>query len=362
VSDAGKLNLRIDWDGQLIRKVDIDSSRPQAFRLMNGRTPESAVQMARLLFNVCGNAQGAAAAAAIAAAQGGVLADRAAPQRRIACEAMQEHLWRLLLDWPKLLDMPQPQADFVRWHGSLRGIAAGQGDMGALRAELEARWLGMPAAEWLKLARLSELQHWWHAADSPAARLLQTLDAIEAESTQDGNVAVLPDWTAQQALQACGDHLDADFCAQPHYHGVAAETGALGYHALSPLLRDVLCERPSRVLARVLARVCDALFIVTERDPDRLDAVQAADGSGMAAVRTARGLLLHRVRLAAGRVQNYLTVAPTEWNFHPRGALTAGLQGLQVGARSRLAQLAGLHVLSLDPCVEYAISINGSAA
>lgn len=357
MADAGKLNLRIVWDGQAIRKVEISSTRPQAYRLLNGQAPEQAVQMARLLFNVCGNAQGAAATAAIAAAQGQAIPDQAALERGIACEALQEHLWRLLLDWPKLLGLPQQQTDFVRWHGLLRGIAAGRGDMSTLRTELETRWLGMPAAAWLALVSLDELQAWWRASDSPAAQLLAALDKLDSEAGWDCGIAVLPAWTAAQALQACGDDLDTDFAAQPQHCGLPAETGALGYYAQTPLLIDVLRQRPSRLLARALARMHDAVRIAGEGYHKRLDSIQAEDGAGLAVVRTARGLLLHRVRLAAGRVRDYLIVAPTEWNFHPRGALAAGLQGMPVDDRDGLAQLVGLHVLSLDPCVEYVVEI-----
>lgn len=357
MADTGKLRLSVAWDGEVVRRVDIASTRPQAFRLLNGQTPEQAVQMARLLFNVCGNAQGAAAAAAIAAAQGLAIPDQASLERGIACEALQEHLWRLLLDWPELLGLASRQADFVRWHGMLRSVAAGQGDINAMRAEFEIRWLGLPAVEWLALASLDELQAWWRASDSPAARLLAALDQLDSEAGQECGIAVLPAWTAAQTLQACGDNLDADFAAQPQYRGAPAETGALGDDAQTPLLSDVLRQRPSRLLARVLARVHDAVRIAGEGYHKRLDSTQAGDGAGLAVARTARGLLLHRARLAAGRVRDYWIVAPTEWNFHPRGAMAAGLQGLRVDDKDKLARLAGLHVLSLDPCVEYAVEI-----
>lgn len=360
--DAGKLRLRVTWDGNTVRQVDTVATRPQAFRLLHGKAPECAVQLARLLFNVCGNAQGAAAAAAIAAAQDRPLADRAVLERSIAREAMQEHLWRLLLDWPRVLELPPAQADFVRWHGMLRGMAAGQGAMSALRAELEAGWLGIPAANWLALASLEQLQDWCRTTDSPAARMLAALGRMDDVPAQNFSVGLLPEWTAEQALQACGDVLDAEFAAQPLHGGLPAETGALGYYARTPLLCDVLRRQTSRLLARVLARMSAALHIATECDHGWLDSTRTAEGGGLTVVRTARGLLLHRVRLAAGMVEDYVTVAPTEWNFHPRGALAAGLEGMRVDARDKLAGLAGMHILSLDPCVDYAIEINGSVA
>lgn len=358
VADAGSLRLNLAWDGQVVRQVDIASTRPQAFRLLNGQTPDKAVQMARLLFNVCGNAQGAAAAAAVAAAQG-VKLDVAALERSIACEAMQEHLWRLLLDWPKLLGLPQQQADFVRWHGMLRGVAAGQESMGPVLAEVETRWLGDAAANW-QTRNLKALQAWWRESQSPAARLLAALEQVEPAPA--GNcIAVLPDWTAAQALATCGDDLDAEFAARPVFHGAAAETGALGYYAEKPLLREIMQQRPSRWLARTVARMLDMLSVAIEEYRGRLDSIGMPGAAGLATVKTARGLLMHRVRLEAGNVGDYLAVAPTEWNFHPQGAVAAGLAGMLADSREKLAQLARVQVLSLDPCVEYSIEINGGA-
>ena len=74
-------------------------------------------------------------------------------------------------------------------------------------------------------------------------------------------------------------------------------------------------------------------------------------GRGIAWVENARGLLIHRVQLDQGRAQGYAIVAPTDWNFHPDGALASALRGERAhdaeGARQRAARL----VDSLDPCV-----------
>jgi hypothetical protein len=227
-----------------------------------------------------------------------------------------------------------------------------------LRMELERVWLGMSAEAWLTLQSYGDLQTWWRAADSPAAYLLATLDAIDAESERRVDVALLPAWTATQALQECACRLNAEFSAQPDWNGGPAETGALAHYAQTPLLWDVLRRRPSRVLARVLARVYDMLEIASGRSSARLDSTQAQDGAGLAVVRTARGMLLHHVRLAADRVQDYLTVAPTEWNFHPHGALAEGLVGTKAGDTAQLARIADLVALSLDPCVEYVVELS----
>ena len=69
----------------------------------------------------------------------------------------------------------------------------------------------------------------------------------------------------------------------------------------------------------------------------------------------ARGLLIHWVELAPGaadnaRVNSYRVLAPTEWNFHPRGALADSLRGGRPDAARAL--LAGA---VLDPCVEFVV-------
>jgi Ni,Fe-hydrogenase I large subunit len=79
------------------------------------------------------------------------------------------------------------------------------------------------------------------------------------------------------------------------------------------------------------------------------------DQTGVAGVETSRGLLLHLVRLANGKIDQYRIIAPTEWNFHPAGPLAEALADLPADARldTRARQVA----LSLDPCVEYGINL-----
>nr|WP_246337650.1 nickel-dependent hydrogenase large subunit [Azospirillum oleiclasticum] len=84
-------------------------------------------------------------------------------------------------------------------------------------------------------------------------------------------------------------------------------------------------------------------------------APDAVDGSGAGVVETARGRLAHRVRLERGRVADFRSVAPTEWNFHPDGALARGLTGAEAGPG--LEERVRLLVMALDPCVPWTLEI-----
>lgn len=344
MAGPGKLVVRLAWDGATVERVEIVSSRPQAARLLKGAAPERAVSLVPLLFSLCGRAQGAAAQAAVGAAQGCAPPHHA--HHAVSCEAVQEHLWRLLLDWPQALGLPAAREDFVRWHARLRHSAETGAALPPLAEEIGSAWLGMPCQAWLDLPGLGELQSWWRAEASPAARLFAALERQDQPAC--GEVALLP---ALAAKQAQAHEMDAAFAAAPQWAGAPAETGALARHARAPLLQDVLRMRPSGLLARLLARAYDMLSAVCGTEVPRVEAAGDGEGSGLGLVHTARGLLLHRVRLQRGRVAEYCIVAPTEWNFHPAGALARALQGYRTTEEGMLRRRARQWVLALDPCV-----------
>jgi Ni,Fe-hydrogenase I large subunit len=89
---------------------------------------------------------------------------------------------------------------------------------------------------------------------------------------------------------------------------------------------------------------------------------QAAPGIGLAAVECARGRLHHLVQLdRQGLVEQFAILAPTEWNFHPRGALSRALQHRALrdddADRARVARL----VAAFDPCVAFGVTIAEAA-
>jgi Ni,Fe-hydrogenase I large subunit len=92
-------------------------------------------------------------------------------------------------------------------------------------------------------------------------------------------------------------------------------------------------------------------------DPPRAQSITLGQGDGLGAVETARGLLLHRVRVHDECVVDYQIVAPTEWNFHPEGALVRRLTGLATADQADLLRTARLDVHTLDPCVACRVEI-----
>ena len=122
-------------------------------------------------------------------------------------------------------------------------------------------------------------------------------------------------------------------------------------------------------MTRSAARLVELALLTDELrngivDPGTSDSVESGPcvgpGIGISQVEAARGRLVHRAELAAGRVANYKILAPTEWNFHPKGVLAGSLLGLAAGNTADLQQRAQLLINAIDPCVGYQLRIGVS--
>jgi hypothetical protein len=353
----GRLDLEIFWDGAAVTDVAIRNTRPQASRLLLGRTPREALAAIPLLFSLCRHGQTQAARQALAAAGG--LASRENPESgeiALAAEAAQEHLWRLLLDWPDLLGLEPARDLLALWHRRLAEVAlqGGWGDTGQEFAHFcERRLLDRDAAEWLAGRDYGQLG---------MASVCGALSAeLEIETAPSRPTPTLPaGLEARTYYEGIAASLANDFARRPVWGGEPAETGS---YARWRRLRPIVAGKDSTTAPRVLARLADLAFLALEvmgRVParPRCGAFSPAPGAGFAVAETARGVLIHYARLERGRIADYLIVAPTEWNFHPAGAFRNGLVGFRAADAETLRRRAGRLALALDPCVAFDIAVS----
>jgi uptake hydrogenase large subunit len=137
------LDLTVGWRSGVITGIRVHDARPQPGRLLIGATPAAALALLGRLYAVCGRAQRACAELALAAAGGLPLPGprRLALARAVGCEAVQEHLWRLLLDWPAKLGLAPLTGIFKHWHARIGADEPGWAE--ALLADLADRTLGV---------------------------------------------------------------------------------------------------------------------------------------------------------------------------------------------------------------------------
>ncbi len=360
----GRIDIRLTRDDAAVAGVEIRSSRPQlAQKLLAGRAPDEAADLAGLIFSLCGRAQKVAAQSACEAARGqtpgrDVLKQR---ERGVLVELAQEHAWRLLLNWPEQAgrgpDMPSLLALRQKAEDPLAFADVLENLLGAvLLGESPQHWLARD---------LTGFDVWRRDGRTLAAKLFADLgDGADAGA---GTGALLPPLVALDA-DAAADLArralaEPAFCAAPLWRGAPAETGAVARMAERPMLSDWIARRGRGAGARLLARLLELAELPgrlrAEPDPACASQVVRAwpleENAGMAGVETSRGLLLHVARLKDGRIAEYRIVAPTEWNFHPAGPLAQALSGLRAGPG--LESAARLVSQSLDPCVAYGVEL-----
>ena len=212
---AGRLNIALHRDDGTLG-VTIASTRPLAAPgFFVGCGVRETAQRLPGLFSVCATAQASACAQALEQALGLTPDPLTASLRQtlVDAETLKEHLWRLLLEWPRLLgeapaasamrevllawarlrhEVSEPSGPFVPGVG-----AAGVGELGPelgavvkrLAQVAAADVFGAPAEDWLAgAATPQDFAAWAEAAETSAARLV--LSVLRAGEAGLGSCAV----------------------------------------------------------------------------------------------------------------------------------------------------------------------------
>lgn len=374
----GELHVALRCRGGRTESVAVRSTRPfVAPRLLTGRGMAEACRASATLFSVCGRSQAIAAAAACEAASGRTapITVRTARQRLVAVEVMQEGFLQALTEWPRTWGFVEAADDAMRGQAELRrtlaaladGLAAalepgakspdatsvGAMDEAVRRAVAPAAvaTFGVAAEEWLARCRAAGVDAWLAESATPTAHALRAADALGVFGASE--LAMLP--RAEEAMlaelvQAMDD--DPRFERAPLWRGAPAETGAMARADAAPRAATAGASGKGSAFARCVARLAELAGLAAGESTGDCGGMPVDAREGVGWVETARGLLVHRVRVdESGRIESYRIVAPTEWNFHPDGALARGLDGAAFADAGAAERGVGWLLQSLDPCV-----------
>lgn len=331
-------------------------------RLAEGRRAAMLPELIGSVFTLCAAAQRLTARRAVLAACG--LADGEAAlereARQIALAAAREHLQRLALDLPTLVPQADGPAD-PTWlrDAPVVALPASAGDAAARQAAaalpgwLERQLFGLRLDDWLAGWRRGGdgwLTHWVRSHPHPLTAWLAAVREPARASALPCRTLGLPG-EGDAGWRAVAEALaeDDDFATRPVWHGQPAETG--------PWTRAHRGEPVETLWQRLGARLADLAAIALAPAPLAFGALRTGPGEAIAWTEMSRGLLVHWVRLEtdardpeAARARVYRVIAPTEWNFHPDGALSRALEGRLDPTGARLAAAV------LDPCIGFDVT------
>ena len=362
----GAIAVRISVEAGHVLRAEVVSTRlVNAAAALAGRPAPEVQHLVPLLFPVCGVAQGVACTRAIEAARGQPAETKLETAREIAClaEAVVSHVWQMAVTWPEAAGTPT-EIERVRKvrHASAALHSAIFEDKGtdALRSSIA----GAEARE--ACAVLERVTSELTAGESVLARRV-------ADEWREGfgRGSVVTRAVATLDLATVGARLAADptFSDHPELGG-PIDVSAFARQRQSATIADLEAEHGRGLLTRLAARVLEARAAVARLDA-RLDelltategggnghahAASPGPGEGLGTADTARGPLVYRITLQSDLVDDVRVVAPTDWTFHPRGALAHGLEGAV--ATPTLERDAGWFLVALDPCVPWKVEVH----
>ncbi|MEX3010549.1 nickel-dependent hydrogenase large subunit [Hoeflea sp. TYP-13] len=343
--------------------------------VLAGRVPREATAIIGAVYRLCGIAQSHASAIAMEEALTLDPPTNTQVTRTVLtmAESLREHLVRIALDWPRLVGRDvnvkplRPLFDLAdrlaaNYNGDMDAFAvAADCEMDipvTLRviAETEARLskhiFCEPLTDWLARRSLDELFSWADRAGSGAAGIIASV------RTSGG---FLIGAKASDLLPADHDSL-IDLCNMAlGREGDVPETGVYARRANDPLIASLgQVTLGVRLVSRLveLARLpAELRAMLTGAAPaPRGGSVTHGTGSGI--VEAARGLLLHRARMEDGRIADYRIMAPTQWNFHPRGIAARCLSRIDGEDMHNVEMQAHMVVQAIDPCVACEVRVH----
>ncbi len=383
----GSLRIEVKIDAGVVSNVQVCSRRPvDSGALLEGRPVEDALDLLPRIFSLCGVAQTTAGLMAVERALAISLTppQTAARQMLVAAEALEQTVWRIAVDWPTCLGMRPDVAGIRDLRRLLRGLETSMFNATPWNRIGGSHLLPDPV-ELVKIIDVVAQQAAWIVFGDAAPRLdnHESFDRWLGRQHRPGPAAL--DYVRDQGLAAFGhsqvdflptrpdtgffaqqlaNDVDWSFCARPHYHGSISETGALPRLVDHPLVSRLRDRHGNGLLTRLGARLVETDDLISKMrswvgdlSDDPGTSAHHASGQGISVIDTARGVLVHWVEIADNIVDRYRILAPTEWNFHPRGPLIQGLQGANAHVGETLDKNAGLLINALDPCVGYELNI-----
>lgn len=354
----------------------------RASRVLEGKTQHEALRLLPMIYHVCARAHAFAAQQAFACALGTTVPAPLMHQLLVLAETCREHARRIFMDWPALYGQTmdteavleiqrrlQPIEQSVR---TLMTVAESPGQNALLQHVQALHAFVLPLLGEIN-GELEVGQLLQKVCNARGQRncVPQVLQAMQEQAMADIGNSDVPSLCIHEVdslylAEQLGHDVEGKYIAAPHLHQQVYETGPLARMRDAPLLHTLLSQYGNGLMARFCAMVLELatipqamLNLLQEQDMlcQQSRSLALAAETGMGGVEAARGFLWHRVEMAQGRIKRYHILAPTEWNFHPQGALFRGLLGLRVQAKTQLHKLAAMITTALDPCVAYEIQV-----
>ena len=383
----GRINIDIQLQNRNIEAVDIQSSRPvRASKIMLGKTPNEVLTILPLMFSVCGVAQAHAAITALKR-QLQIPQTTTAENARsilVLSETLREHLIRIFMDWPKLFDIARnPQQPLPAISVMINNLKAAffqnghafaldseyHGDLQSVTRQINyfdqlivTHIFEQPLQKWLSIEDFAGLEKWSQQCSSVAARSIQYINGKKWSDQGLCQCDHLPELNTTELMQQFNAAEADEFIAKPTWKGKLYETTTLSRQRRHPLIQNLSRHYGNGLITRWSARLVELASLPAHLrslvgEIEKPSDAHVHNNDGIAQIEAARGRLIHRVSLNQGKVGEYQILAPTEWNFHPKGLIQRSLSNIKSTDAAQVKSIARLLINAIDPCVGYDLRV-----
>lgn len=360
----GKIHIDLTVENGKV-KTDIRSQRPVlASRVFEQKTIEQALHLVPMLFSLCGQAQSVAAVRAIESAVNTPASPAVENQREllIQLESLREHLWRMSIEWPTLLGTPPATSVFAPINQKLAQLQQFLNKEGVLHQQVGKQQICIDdsSGQWKTLRDEIDAEYFSSSTNQNSflADLLQQIKKQALSNLGSIQLDALPVRDNEVYVDVLRNDAADSFIAQPNWGKRCFETGPFARQQTN----NTDHQRGNGLYARFIARVIEVEQLMEQLDYGFSGDVKSSflsASSGIAQVEAVRGRLVHSVELNGDIISRYRILAPTEWNFHPRGIAAQMLSTLSAGSVAALEKHARLIIHTVDPCVGYELNIGG---
>jgi len=365
-----RILIRITPGDKAIKSVEIQARQHLlASRVLEGKTRDEALKLLPLIYHVCAHAHRFAAQQAFASALGTATSNNLVHQLLVLAETCREHARRIYLDWPTLCGIKPDTAAVLEIQQRLRRLEESAQALSAMPLSQMQTQLQQQVQDLLGF--LKPLRDELGDAVQPRTVVSSVVEAMREQDVASlGSSKVqglcIHEVDASYLAEQMQSDRQGEFIAAPHLREELYETGPLARMRENPLIKSLSEQYTNGLLTRFCAMVQELsvipqtmLNLLQEQDSawQAYQSVALSKDSGMGGVEAARGFLWHRVEMAQDRIKRYQILAPTEWNFHPRGALFRSLQGLRFQTKTQIHKLVSMITTALDPCVACTLEV-----
>lgn len=347
-----ELHIESQANGFSINNIAIELNRPIiAEKMLVNQKTQTALERISHMMTVCQHAQLVATKIA--------LKKPITPSdiQGIVYENIEQLLWRLLIDLPKVCHLDVDLSHFIALRQAIK--QASEIKIIQRLANSVFNQVCQSNAQEFSEFDVEQFNQWLATSGSLMAQCLVQVKKHFPSQEKANSINVLEPTTEQLSTLATLLASNKQYSQTPTIANKAAETGCYAKSVHSPLFESFITLG---TVGRYAARLIELAKLISEL-AQQIESAQLVgeienDQYQLAWVQTARGLLVHKVQMQSELIKHYDILAPTEWNFHPEGALKSMLVGKSFSTETEAINAAKLMVIILDPCIEFSIGVS----